>query len=348
MGPSYVLSRRRFIVAASSLVLAGCGPSTVPKPRPPYRIGVLTSGPVLAPDNELLVAFREGFADNGLQLADVVFEYRFADGRYDRLPELARELVGLDVHVIVAQTTAPAQAALSVTKAVPIVMVSSHDPVAAGIVTNLARPGGNVTGQTLMGGELMPKQLEVLKEVVPSLRSVAYLTPVAPAAAAGFPSVTDVFLDGMRAAAAAAGLRLHVVNVPETADFEAATAVIARDLPEALFVIESPFWGTQLGGRPLLARIVEIAGRQRLPSISGLPLYAERGLLISYGNAASQADLFRSAARYVVKILDGARPADLPVEQPTKLALVLNLKAAQAIGITFPSALLARADRVIR
>lgn len=342
--------RRAFIAGtAASIGLAACGLSAEGQPPRRYKIGILSSGPPATAADPLFVAMREVLAAAGyIEGENLAIESRFADGRFEALPDLARELVGLRLDVILTGTTAPTQAALSVTKTIPIVMVSSHDPIAAGVVTSLARPGGNVTGQSLVGGELMPKQLEVLREIVPDLTRVAYMTPVAPPAAAGFPSVTDVFTGQMREAATRARLQLQVLEVRDADELERAVTAIGRERPHALLLIESPFWGTQAGGRPLLARIVQMTIQQRLPSLSGLGFYAERGLLVAYGNAATNDELWRGAAAYAVKILKGARPGDLPIEQPTKFDLVINLKSAKDLGLTIPQSVLSRASRVIQ
>ena len=260
-------------------------------------------------------------------------EARYGAGKAERLPELAAELVRLNVDIILTGPSSAAEAAKKATSGVPIVMVTPFDAVAAGLISSLGRPGGNVTGQTLRGVEAAPKRLELLREVVPQLRRLAYITSVAP-------PVTDIYRRGMEAIASSQGIELQLWEVREPTDVDAAFAAMARDRPDALFVIESPALGAQI------PRIAQLAIQHRLPTVAGLSEWADFGYLIGYG--PNIRDMYRRAARYVDKLLKGAKPGDLPVEQPAVFELAINLKTAQALGVTVPESLLARAQKVIR
>jgi putative ABC transport system substrate-binding protein len=264
----------------------------------------------------------------------VAIEYRWARGRAERLPDLAAELVRLKVDVIVAAGTSAALGARHVTDSIPIVMAWSDAPVFAGLVTSLARPGGNVTGLHLtVPPELAGRRLLILKEVMPSVSRVGVLLDSG-----------DVYAQLMvREAdrvAHAAGVRLHSVETRRPEEFERAFEAALLDRVDALIAIEGV--QTQL----YLGRIVDFAAMSRLPAIYGRREFVDAGGLMSYG--ADRRDLSRRAATYVHRILGGARPADLPVEPPTKLELVVNLKAARALGMTIPQSVLRRADEVIR
>lgn len=282
----------------------------------------------------------------GFEASDYVLEIRAADGSTERLTPLAKDLLSLDVDLLVVTTTGSTQAARALTSSVPIVMVGSHDPVDAGVVTSLAHPGGNVTGQSLMGGDLMPKQLEILREVVRADR-LAYLSPSVPGPAPDQASVTDIFERSMRQAAAAAHVDVRSFMMREPREIDGVlTALAAVDI-DALYVIESPFWFSRQPVRPI-DRVVEFAGRRRLPSITGPRVYVEQGLLISYGDARPGTELWRGVTRYVARILRGAKPADLPVERPTRFELAVNTKTAAALGLILPRTLLDRVDTLIR
>jgi putative ABC transport system substrate-binding protein len=303
-------------------------PATVP------RIGYLgISSPSLEP--HYVEAFRQKLRDLGhTEGKSIVIEYRWAEGHYDRLPGLAAELVRLKVDVIVTTSTPGTLAATGATKSIPIVMASSGDPVESGFVTSLARPGGNVTGFSIQAPELEGKRLELLKEVVPRLSRVAVLWNPAN------PFVPLVF-EQTRLAASKLRLTLEpAVEVRRVEDLEGAFAKIARARPQALAVVVD---------RVLLAnrtRIVGFAASRRLPAMYGFREYVDAGGLMSY--APSNIELFRGAATYVDKILKGAKPADLPVQQPTRFELVINMKTARALGLTFPQTVLIRADQVIQ
>ncbi len=264
---------------------------------------------------------------------DVVFEYRLAEGDLDRLPKLASELASLKPDVIVASPTPAAVAARKATQTIPIVMVNVGDPERLGLVTSLARPGGNVTGLAFsVGLETLGKGLELLTNVVPNLHSVAALmNPANPAYA--------LAVRELRSAGGDLGLQVHILEVRHPDDFEEAFATIARERAGAVVVVPDV-----LSVRNA-ARIAELAARARLPSLHGFKEEVEKGGLVSYG--PNQIEPFRQAAGFVDKLLKGANPADLPVQQPTKFELVINLKVARALGIAIPAHLLVRADEVI-
>jgi putative ABC transport system substrate-binding protein len=265
---------------------------------------------------------------------NIVIEYRFAEGKNDRLPELAADLIRLKVDLIVVSGTEVALEAQRATTIIPIVFTSASEPVGAGLVASLARPGGNVTGVSGIAGELNTKKLEILKEVVPKLNRVGFLRP--PGGIRG-----DLQMKELRPAALALELKLEEIE----------TQPYAKDLERAFYTGTDKGVGAimTMPTRPFFAerkRIIELAGKYRLPAIYPQKDFVGSGGLMSYG--ADSTDLFRRAATYVDKILKGAKPADLPVEQPTKFELVFNLKAAKQIGLTIPPNVLARADKVIR
>jgi putative tryptophan/tyrosine transport system substrate-binding protein len=255
-----------------------------------------------------------------------------AEGDYDRLPGLAADLVRLKVNVIVTYGTPASQAAKRATSTIPIVMAAIIDPVASGLITSLARPGGNVTGQSMMSPDLVEKQLEILKEVVLKISRVALLhNPANPGDA---PQVGHA-----QGAARALGVRLQVLGARGPGEIDSAFAAMASEQAGAVIVVVD----AMLQGNR--TRITDLAARYRLPAVYGLSEYAEAGGLLAYG--PHRLDMFRRAATYVDKILKGAKPADLPVEQPTKFELVINLKTAKALGLEVPASVLARADEVI-
>jgi ABC-type uncharacterized transport system substrate-binding protein len=263
---------------------------------------------------------------------NIAIERRYAENRLERLPELAAELVHLNVEVIVATGTLGPLAAKRATSTIPIVMTAAGDPLGSGLVANLAHPGGNVTGLSLMVPDIAGKRLELLKEILPRLGRVAVLWN------AGNPYPAIVFKE-IQAVAQRLGIEVQSLEVRSPDDFNGAFEKARRQRPDALIDVEDPLTNS------LYKRIIEFAATEQLPSLHGVGEEVEAGGLISYG--ASLPDLFRRAAGYVDKILKGAKPADLPVEQPTKFELVINVKTAEALGLKVPPMLLARADKVI-
>jgi putative ABC transport system substrate-binding protein len=278
--------------------------------------------------------FRQALRDLGhVEGQSVAIEYRWAEGKSERLLDLATELVRLKVAVIVAHGGVPtAQAAQRATKVIPIVLSGPADPVGAGLVASLARPGGNITGPTLLSDELLGKGLELLREVVPKVTRVAVLwNPTNPGNAHQ--------LRQAEAAAAASGVRFLPVEARAPAEIDSTFVTMARERAGALLVIMDVIFFDRR------ERIAALAAKNRLPAIYPYGVFAEAGGLMSY--AGSRSDLNRQMAVYVDRILKGAKPSDLPVEQPTKFELVINLKTARALGLTIPPSLLQRADRVI-
>jgi len=323
-----------FCLALSAMLLALGLPAQAQQAKKIAKIGYLfASTPAATAHN--IEAFRQGLRELGyVEGKTFVLEARYAEGRFERLPELARELVGLKVNVIVTVTDVVIAAVKRETQTIPIVMVVSSDPVGTGFVASLARPGGNVTGLSSMSPELSGKRLELLREVVPGLSRVAFLWN---------PDVRGTMFDYKETEGAARSLRLQLQSVEmlRVEDLDRAFSAITKERAQALIMPT---------GNPVAfanrSQIVSFAQRNRLPSIYGVKEYVDAGGLMSYG--PSTPDMFRRAATFVDKILKGAKPADLPVEQPTKFELVINLKTAQQIGVTIPPNVLARADKVIK
>jgi putative ABC transport system substrate-binding protein len=326
---------RTFAITALLLAVAVAGPPAHAQQAPKTaKIGILsaTTPAALAPGVE---AFKQGLRELGwVEGKSFVLEVRYGEGKVERLPELARELVALKMDVIVTPADLSIAAVKRETQTIPIVMALSSDPVGAGFVASLARPGGNITGLSNISPELSGKRLELLREAVPGFSRVALLWN---------PDVRGAVLDYKEAASAARSLRVEVKSVE---------ASRAEDLDRAFSTITS--WRAQAlmlpGVNPVgfanRAQIVSFAQRNRLPSMFPTKEYVDSGGLMSYG--PSLVDLLRHAAGYVDKILKGAKPADLPVQQPTKFELVINLKTAKALGLTLPQSLLRRADDVIQ
>ena len=296
------------------------------------RIGILAapSASFLSPRVE---AFRQRLRELGyVEGKNIVIEYRYAEGKLERLPDLAAELVRLKVDVIV--TTGPAiLAAKKASATIPIVFAAAGDPVGGGLVSSLARPGGNITGLSLMAPDLDGKRLELLKEAFPKVARVAFLW--GSGGARGNLPLTE-----MEAAAKALGVKLLSLEVRSLDDFESAFARAKRDGAQALITAPSPLINTQQ------RQVLDFAAKNRLPAMYPTSELVEAGGLMSY--APNYTDLYRRAADFVDKILKGTKPADIPVEQPTKFEFVVNLKSAKQIGVTIPPNVLARADRVIR
>jgi len=294
------------------------------------RIGYLVIGSEVGQVSE---AFLQGLRDLGyVEGKNIIIEYRGdPQRREERLPELAADLVRLKVDVIVALSPPAARAAKNATKTIPIVIRSTGDPVQGGFVSSLARPGGNITGMTSISSELYGKRLELLKEIMLRLSRVAVLRN---------PNRGASDFKEMQSAARSLGLQLHSLEVRGPNDFENAFRAAGKARAQALITIRTPLFNNHR------KQIADLAIRSRLPAIYDERAYVEAGGLMSYGT--NLADLERRAAVFVDKILKGTKPADLPVEQPKKFELVINLKAAKQIGLTIPPNVLARADRVIR
>jgi len=317
------------LLLAASLGTAAAQPAgNVP------RVGYLLAGSHSDPQRQrLLEAFRQGLRELGyVEGQNIAIESRWAEGKDDRLPALAADLVRSKVDVIVAQSGAATQAAQQATRTIPIVMSLSNDAVGSGLVASLARPGGNVTGLTIMVPDLAGKQFQLLKEVIPKVSRVALLTnPANPASAP--------FLREAEAAARALGVRLQTLETRNPQEIDSAFAAMTRERAGALLILPDQIFVSQR------RQIAELATKRRLPSVYGVREYAEAGGLMAYG--ANHIDLVRRAATFVDKILKGAKPADLPVEQPTKFELIINLRTAKAIGLTIPPSVLQRADQII-
>jgi len=297
-----------------------------------YRIGVLdTMSATLNTAN--LGAFRQGLRELGyVEGRDFVIEYRSADGRPERFPGLATELVRLKVDLIVTRGTPAVLAAEKATESIPIVMTTSADPTGFGVVSSLARPGGNVTGLSTIAVELMGKRLEFLKEAIPRIARIALLGNMSsPASASQWRQ--------MEGAARSLGLEPQLLDVRAPEDFARAFDTAIRQRANAVQVVNDTL--TQTNSR----RIVDLSAKHRLPSIFTSREFVDAGGLMAYG--PNFTDLYRRAATYVDKIFKGAKPADLPIEQPTKFELVINLKTAKALRLTIPQTLLLRADQVI-
>ncbi|HEY8873328.1 MAG TPA: ABC transporter substrate-binding protein [Stellaceae bacterium] len=328
MTPGPAPTRRRVLAAAGALLLPRAARAQTAKRR---RIAVLATGSRASVEAGL-EPFREGLRALGYGDADIAIEVHYADGQVERLPDLAAELVRLAPEVIVTGTAQGAYAAKQATSTIPIVMGAVGDPVGLGFVASLAHPGGNVTGLSTVSPEMAGKWLQLLKTAIPGAERIAFLiNPLNP---------TQLPL--LQAAQQAARtLRAELVPVEASAadDIAGAFDTVAREHAEALIVATDPVFLFEA------SRIVALAASHQLPAIYPWREFAAIGGLISYGPDLK--DLFRRAAAYVDKILKGAKPADLPVEQPTKFELVVNLKTAQALGLTIPPAILAGADEVI-
>jgi putative ABC transport system substrate-binding protein len=329
------VKRREFITllggAAAAWPLAARAQQAASTVR---RIGfLLPGGPRTTVVRGQLEAFHQGLKEYGwIEGQNISVEYRFAEGKEDALPGIAAELVRLRPDVIVAEGTVATRAAKTVTQTIPIVMATSNDPVGTGLVTSLNRPGGNVTGSSLQNDELSGKRLQLLTEIVPGLARVAVLSdPLNPSMAA--------IVEQTKAAAETLGVESHVVEVQRPDQVESAFAAVTRARAGALIVLPAAVFYYQ---HP---RIVTFTTASHLPALFSEKEVAAAGGLIAYGPSIPAS--FRRAAGHVYKILRGAKPADLPVEQPTKFELVVNLQTARAIGVTIPTSILLRADEVI-
>jgi putative tryptophan/tyrosine transport system substrate-binding protein len=327
-------SKNFFVLALCALLLALSFSAEAQQAKKVPRIGYLAvNSPSL--DRQLIGAFQQGLRGLGwIDGESITIEYRFAEGNLDQLHALVAELVALKVDVIVsAGGTPPALAAKNATTTIPIVFISTSDPVASGLVASLARPGGNVTGFSNIYSELSGKGLELVKELLPKISRAASLwNPANPA--------TLLSLKETERAAGALRIQLQSLKVRGPQDFETAFSQMTGARAEALLIQADPIF------RGERARLAELAVKNRLPTVLPQSTFVEAGGLMSYGTNGP--DLYRRAATYVDKILRGAKPADLPVQQPTKFELVINLKTAKQIGLTIPQSVLYRADKVIK
>ena len=279
-------------------------------------------------------SFRQGLRELGdSEGQNISIEYRYAEGKLDRLPELAAELIRLKVDVLVVQNNSVARAALKLTTTIPIILSGGTDPVVSGLVASLARPGGNVTGLTNLTNDLGVKRLELLKEILPKLARVAVLPS---------PTGSGQAVKEMQAAAPSLKIQLHILKVRSADDLVSAFEAATKAHAGALAVMSDPTGQFRTNQK----QIIELAIKNKLPAIYSLSMYTDAGGLMSY--APSEQEMSRRAAVFVDKILKGAKPADLPVEQPTKFEFVINLKTAKALNLTIPQSVLYRADKVIK
>jgi putative ABC transport system substrate-binding protein len=323
------VDRRAFITLAGGLLAAPLAAEAQPAGKL-YRIGLLSPTSQSLGIEPIRVGLRTlGYVEGH----NLVIEYRSAEGRFDRLPDLAAELVRLHVDVIVALVTQASLAAKNATSTIPIVMMAVGDPVGAGLVASLARPGGNVTGTSGMAVEVASKLLELLQQVAAKIHRVSVLWNPANAVFQG------QMVKATEAAGRSMGIQLQMLAARDVKEIDRAFAALTKGRAEALIVLPDPVFVAQH------SRIAAFAARSRLPSVSGSRGYAEEGGLITYG--PDFFELGRRTAAYVDRILKGAKPGDLPIEQATKFELVINLKTAKALGLTIPPSLLQRADQVI-
>jgi putative ABC transport system substrate-binding protein len=327
-----LIDRRTFLTGTGAVLLSAPLAAEAQRPGKVYRIGWMI-GSSIAATAHLNDAFKQGMRELGWVVGkNIEYEIRAAEGKAERFPTLVAELLRLSVDLILAGTTQATRAAKNATKTIPIVMVVPSDPLGAGLVDSLARPGGNVTGLSLMYPDTLAKQLQILKEAVPKVSRV-FVLRYAPNS--GPSSVTL-----LEEAARILGVQLQRVGVQGPEGFDEAFSAMVRGRSDALLVVTDYMFYLHR------TRLAELAAKARLPAMYGATEYAEAGGFMSY--AASFVDNFRRAAVYVNKILKGTKPADLPIEQPTKFELVINLKTAKALGLTIPPSLLARADQVIQ
>jgi ABC-type uncharacterized transport system substrate-binding protein len=320
------LRRRRFITLLGGAAVAWPLAARAQQAGKVPRIGIIDDSPIWN-------AFRHSLRDLGyLEGQNVAFEYRYAGGLPDRLAWVAVELVRRPVDLIATFGTPPSLAAKQATTTIPIVMMGVGDPVGSGLVSSLARPGGNITGNTILGPEVAGKRLQLLKEVIPSLSRVAFLWNPDNAS-------HPAQLAELRVAVEALGIKLLPVPVRSSDEFDNAFAAMMRERPDAFLMTNDPFHQLSIG------RILDFLANNRLPGMFVTREVAVAGGLLSYG--ASLPDLFRRGAVYVHKILQGTKPADLPIEQPVKFELVVNLKTAKAMGLSIPESFLLRADEAI-
>ena len=321
------MRRRHLIISLFGAASALLPLASIAQQRKMPTIGVLVVGSPGVEDFWRL--FREGMQDLGyIEGQNVRYEFRSDEGQINRLPELAAELVRIKVDVIVTWFTPAAQAAKQATREIPIVMALVGNPIETGLVESLARPGGNITGMAGVAAELAGKSVQLIREMMPSARRVAAL--------ANAPDpFSKPFVENIRLAGAATGTIIDVIMLRGVAEVEAAFPAMEKDRPDAIIV--QPSLPTK--------RVAELAISSRIPAVSVIRGFAKDGGLMAY--QSKEVDLYRQSASYVDKILKGAKPADLPIQQPTKFELIINMKTANAIGLTVPSAFLARTDEVI-
>jgi putative ABC transport system substrate-binding protein len=325
------MDRRAFLTTLTGSLLAAPLAAGAQQAEKVYRVGILSAGQQALRETDAV--FPQALRELGwIEGKNVVFEIRYADDQLDRLPELAAELIRLKVDLIVTYGTLAPLAARRATATIPIVMSSAGDPLGSGLVASLARPGGNVTGLSMMVPEMGGKRLQMLKQVLPGVSRVAILWN----AANPYPALVFRQTEG---AARGLGIQLQSLEVRSPGDFHRALEAAARQHAGALLTVEDPL---TVGQR---TQILDFTAKNRLPAMHGLREFVEVGGLMSYG--VSLADLRRRSAGYVDKILKGAKPGDLPIEQPTKFELVINLKTAKALGLSIPPSLIQRADQVI-
>jgi putative ABC transport system substrate-binding protein len=329
-----LIARRTFLAGTGAVILAAPLAAEAQQPGKVYRIGLLDYS---APDPARQAwwnAFRQQMRELGyVEGQNVRFEQRWAEGEYDRLPELAAGLVGLKVDLIVTGGTNSAVAAKRATSNIPIVTATLADPVATGVAASLGQPGSNLTGMTTISSDLAGKRLDLLRAVAPRASRIAIVWDDRNPG-------SRLAVDGTEAAAKTTGLTIHSVPVRNPAGLEAAFATMVRSRAGALIIVQGPMFFSHR------KRLAELAVKHRLPTVMGSREYVEAGGWAGYG--PDELDLFRRAATFVDKILKGARPADLPMEQPTKFELIINVKTAKALGLTIPPSLLGRADEVIQ
>jgi putative ABC transport system substrate-binding protein len=327
------MSRREALLALLAIGFASATPRALAQPVARMRrIGFITlrSGP-----NEYDAAFRDALRSLGyVEGRTIRIDYRWAAGNEKRADELVADLLAQNVEVIVAATAPAIRAAMRATKRIPIVMAATADPVSSGLVASLARPGGNVTGLSLVSPDTAAKRLQLLQELIPSATRIGVLLMNT-----GVAREFDALIGQLEPAAQRLGLRLSMAAVRSGGEIDAALATMQRDRTHALIVAATP---VSIDNRKLIA---ELAARHRLPAMYEVDGFVEAGGLVSYG--PSLADMYKRAAIYVDKILKGAKPADLPVELPIKYDLAINLTAAKALGLQLPQTLIVRADRVI-
>jgi putative ABC transport system substrate-binding protein len=326
-----LIYRRTFLAGTGALLLAAPLAAEAQQPGKVYRIGVVFTSS-LSTSAHLVEAFRQGLRElSWVEGKNIELELRWAEGKLGRLPAILAELVSLRVDLIVASSTAATRAAKNATSTIPIVMVVPSDPLGAGLVGSLARPGGNITGMSMMSVDIAAKQLQILKEAIPQASRVSVLR---------LASGPGPVLQELERAAPVLGIQLQVLAASKPEEFDDVFSTMLRGHSHAVLVDANPVYFLHR------KRLAELAVKARLPAMFGVREYVEAGGLMAYG--PSYTAYHRRAAVYVDKILKGAKPADLPVEQPTTFEFVINLKTAKSIGLTIPPSLLGRADQLIQ